>query len=277
MGAKGATWLWRLGKAGLQQGAVSAAADPLVQGLNVKAGVQDEYDPARTAVAAGTGVVTGAAARSMADVLGAGAADHAPAAGRVDDPRFHRSIVDVRGERSPPEFPDAQTTTSNGGGLVRVEAAALPTLKSSLRTQFARALAGSPRALDRLIIGEVSPEGIVRINAALKAAGIDLDVSGFRHTVDASEARHVVKKHGDPAREGRRGQLAITGEDWAMIPEILARPDTISASLAKRGRLPSLVYEKRVDGYVLYVEEIRTGVRTFAAKTIYKKKIAERE
>jgi hypothetical protein len=70
MGAKGATWLWRLGKAGLQQGAVTAATDPLVQGLNVRAGVQDESDPARTAVAAGTGVVTGAAARSMAEVLG---------------------------------------------------------------------------------------------------------------------------------------------------------------------------------------------------------------
>ena len=41
--------------------------------------------------------------------------------------------------------------------------------------------------------------------------------------------------------------------------------------------LPGLVYEKRVNGHVMYVEEVRTGARTFAAKTMYKKKIAEGE
>jgi hypothetical protein len=276
MGAKGATWLWRLGKAGLQQGAVSAATDPVVQGLNIQAGVQGEYDPARTAVAAGTGAVTGAAARSTAEVLGAGAAGHAPAAGHADDPRFDRSIVDVRGERPPVEIPDAQTTSSRGSALVRIDPEALPTLKNSLRTQFTRALAGPPRTLDRLIIGEVSPEGAVRINAALKSIGVDLDVADFRHTVDASEARHVVVRHSDKAREARRSQLPITMEDWAMIPDILANPDAVSGSVTKGG-LPGLVFEKRTNGYVLYVEEVRTGARTFAAKTMFKRRIAEEE
>ena len=55
VGAKGASMLWRLAKAGLQQGAVSAAIDPVVQALNMKAGVQDEYDPVRTGVASATG------------------------------------------------------------------------------------------------------------------------------------------------------------------------------------------------------------------------------
>ncbi len=35
VGAKGASLLWRLAKAGLQQGAVGAAVDPVVQGLNI--------------------------------------------------------------------------------------------------------------------------------------------------------------------------------------------------------------------------------------------------
>jgi Large polyvalent protein-associated domain 3 len=70
VGAKGATWLARLLKAGLQQGAVTAATDPAVQALNIRAGVQDEYDPWRIAIASGLGFVTGATAKSAAEVLG---------------------------------------------------------------------------------------------------------------------------------------------------------------------------------------------------------------
>jgi len=70
VGAKAATLPWRLAKAGLQQGAVNVATDPAVQGLNMMAGVQDEYDPVRTATNAGLGLVTGAAARSAAEGLG---------------------------------------------------------------------------------------------------------------------------------------------------------------------------------------------------------------
>ena len=70
VGAKGVTWLARAIRAGLQQGAVNAATDPVVQGLNMRAGVRDEYDPWRTAAAGATGFVTGAAIKSAADVLG---------------------------------------------------------------------------------------------------------------------------------------------------------------------------------------------------------------
>ena len=70
VGAKGASLLWRLAKGGLQQGAAKLAIDPGVQGLNIKAGVQEEYDPLRTAMGAGLGFVTGAAAKSAAEVLG---------------------------------------------------------------------------------------------------------------------------------------------------------------------------------------------------------------
>jgi hypothetical protein len=70
VGAKGASLLWRLAKAGLQQAAANVAIDPVVQGLNIKAGVQDEPDPLRTAMGAGLGFVTGAGARSAANAFG---------------------------------------------------------------------------------------------------------------------------------------------------------------------------------------------------------------
>jgi hypothetical protein len=70
VGAKGATWLGRAVKAGLQQGAVNAATDPIVQGLNINAGAQEKFDEWRPAIAGALGFVTGAAARSAAAALG---------------------------------------------------------------------------------------------------------------------------------------------------------------------------------------------------------------
>jgi hypothetical protein len=70
VGAKGGTWLARLLKAGLQQGAMTAATDPAVRALNIRAGVQDEYDPGRTAIAGATGFVTGAGVKSAVEALG---------------------------------------------------------------------------------------------------------------------------------------------------------------------------------------------------------------
>jgi hypothetical protein len=85
LGAKGATWLLRALKAGLQQGAVNAATDPIVQRLNVNAGVQDRYDPWRTAIAGGTGFLTGATAKSLAEGLSRlGVRPHPAAAGEAN-------------------------------------------------------------------------------------------------------------------------------------------------------------------------------------------------
>jgi hypothetical protein len=97
LGAKGATWLWRALKSGLQQGAVNAATDPIVQRLNVNAGVQDQYDPRRTAIAGGAGFLTGATAKSLAEGLSRlSVRPHSAAAGEA-----HRSAIFARQEPAP--------------------------------------------------------------------------------------------------------------------------------------------------------------------------------
>jgi hypothetical protein len=70
LGAKGATSLGRIAKAGLQQGAINAAVDPAVQGLDITAGAQDEYDPGRTLDAAAFGALFGGGAKLGAEALG---------------------------------------------------------------------------------------------------------------------------------------------------------------------------------------------------------------
>jgi hypothetical protein len=56
-------------KAGLQQGAVNAATDPIIQGLNIGARAQDQFDPLRTATAGGTALVTGATGKALAEAF----------------------------------------------------------------------------------------------------------------------------------------------------------------------------------------------------------------
>jgi hypothetical protein len=118
VGAKGASLLWRLLKAGLQQSAFNAAVDPTVQGLNIKAGVQDEYDPVRTVVAGGLGIATGAAAKSANEALGRWSARrHATTTNLgADDPRFRQETADAHGELPAIEAEHRPFSTNNPDG-----------------------------------------------------------------------------------------------------------------------------------------------------------------
>lgn len=57
--AKGASWTARTMWAGVQQGIISGATDPVIQMLNIDAGVQKEYEPWQTVGAVGFGAVLG--------------------------------------------------------------------------------------------------------------------------------------------------------------------------------------------------------------------------
>jgi len=70
LGAKGANSLSRIVKAGLQQGAVNAVTDPAVQGLNIGAGAQDAYDPARARDAAIFGALFGSGSKLGTEAIG---------------------------------------------------------------------------------------------------------------------------------------------------------------------------------------------------------------
>lgn len=104
---------------------------------------------------------------------------------------------------------------------------------------------------------------------AFKEAGID--VSGYTHVIDNSAIRHILKSHGDPKKERARGQLPITEDDIARLPEIVLNPDFVeSGGLTNRGR-DAIVYAKRLeDGRILIVEEARTRKGQLAVASMWK-------
>ena len=59
--------------------------------------------------------------------------------------------------------------------------------------------------------------------------GISID-SDYVHSVENTAILHNQKKHGNPATEAKRGQIAIIEEDYLLIPDILENYDNIEKS-----------------------------------------------
>ena len=105
--------------------------------------------------------------------------------------------------------------------------------------------------------------------ARIKSA-TGIDVSGHSHAVDNYALRHINKEHGNAESEKLRGQLPVTREDIARLPEITANPDKIEhAGETKLGR-EGIRYTKQLDGRTVVVEEVRTKAKLLVPVSIQK-------
>jgi hypothetical protein len=88
-----------------------------------------------------------------------------------------------------------------------------------------------------------------------------LDVSGCVHSAAKSEVNHILSRHG-LGKEWRKDHLPVTEDDFAMVPEIVAKPDS-SKLLPRRprDRNDHIQHQKRINGHIFVVEEVRKGGR----------------
>ncbi len=93
------------------------------------------------------------------------------------------------------------------------------------------------------------------------------------HTIIGSAVNHTLNRHGE-GNEKLEAQLPVTDADIERIPEIIANPDEIRRGFERTtGNLnDTIVYQKRINGHVLIVEEVRTGRRKLAFHTMRKAK-----
>jgi len=98
-----------------------------------------------------------------------------------------------------------------------------------------------------------------------------LDLGGFRRFLDDQAINHILNEHGDAVVEGRLGQLPVTLEDIALIPQVVSTPDRVSHGGRTRRHLDAVLYEKRINGFLCCVEEVREGTGLLAVKTLYKR------
>lgn len=79
-----------------------------------------------------------------------------------------------------------------------------------------------------------------------------IDVSGYTAVLPGSSVQHIFKNHGSEATESPRGQRAVTDSDIALIPRVLAEPDSVvlSGDTDAFGRQVLLFSKQIGDNYV---------------------------
>ena len=100
------------------------------------------------------------------------------------------------------------------------------------------------------------------------------DFTGFQHHVDESAVRHVLKEHGDPQLEARRGQIPVTREDFALLPQITDPSAAMVESAGESNGLPLIRYTRQIGDTFYVVEEVRRRRKRLALKTMYKTRAA---
>ncbi len=119
----------------------------------------------------------------------------------------------------------------------------------------------------RLALGYVDETAA---RAIREATGVD--TRGMFHVLDTYAINHINKTHGAPIIEEPRGQIAVTDDDYEMIPSVLAAPDRIINAGKSHQGLDVLCFVKQVNGTIFVVEEVRAAKNTLSIVTMWKKK-----
>jgi len=109
-------------------------------------------------------------------------------------------------------------------------------------------------------------------NAALIKGQTGIDLAGYERTLDNYGVRHTIKKHGNELAEAPRGQIAVTADDFDLIPLITSEPDRVFLDGKNKVGRDVIVYTKLIDGVgYRYVEEIRNKGKRVALDSLRKK------
>ena len=114
--------------------------------------------------------------------------------------------------------------------------------------------------------------GSVR-NGAEIAHAAGFPVTGFVIVLENGTVRHTLRRHGDPATDGKRGQLAVTEDDLVRMAQLLCEFDSVEAADSTKQGTPQARFRKRL-GSVDYevFAEVRRAAKQIAFKTMMKRR-----
>lgn len=97
-----------------------------------------------------------------------------------------------------------------------------------------------------------------------------VDVRGFDYRITPDAVRHIMYKHGSQGSEAKRGQRALTAEDFAQLPLILSSPDSIDGPEQSAIRETLVRFTKVIGGerYTVMLA-INRNWRSMALKTMF--------
>jgi len=167
-----------------------------------------------------------------------------------------------------PTVANAMAQAAGSPATVADPQAAITTAKERLKPVVAAGMQPHAPARKRTVqaqIMDIHPEQAKAISkVAGKGSGRPL-----YHVVDEDFVRKVLKDHGDPQAETERGNLPVTPDDFDLIPEVLAAPDSITKDQGKDG--PAMVFAKRFNGHMVYVATGPNKQGRLRSKTMWKR------
>lgn len=190
-------------------------------------------------------------------------------------------LVDARGttyEQQQAAYRGAVPRLKNENGLLSLTEQEKVNLSSGAKNkvvstfqdavQFVRNALANKASVERAYMGKV-PESTAR--RVMQETGTD--ISGYNAVLSSDNVRHIIKRHGDPILETARGQVMVTAEDIALIPEVLAAPDAVylSGKTDSRGR-PVIVFEKLIGDNFVTMQAVSDGTHSIQTDTIFKQK-----
>lgn len=99
-----------------------------------------------------------------------------------------------------------------------------------------------------------------------------LDVKGWTHGIDEAAVRHIIKRHGDPQKEAKMGQIAVTKQDIEQIETVINSPDSVEyGGINDRGN-ETLIIKKTLGDKTICIQELRTGNKKLSVVSMYIKK-----
>lgn len=99
-----------------------------------------------------------------------------------------------------------------------------------------------------------------------------VDVENYNLSFRSDTAKHIIKQHGNAKTEAKRGQVAVTEEDFQKIPQIVSEFDDVYLSGNSQEGKPSLTFEKEIDNIYYVVNYVSDKHHNLEVQTMYKQK-----
>lgn len=97
------------------------------------------------------------------------------------------------------------------------------------------------------------------------------EIAGCSRSFSVSSVKHIRTQHRDTKIEASRGQIAVTENDIACIPDIVTSYDAVRSDLRTEQGAKRIAYAKRVgDGALVYIEGVSRKRQDLRGVTMWK-------
>ena len=115
----------------------------------------------------------------------------------------------------------------------------------------------------RLFVGKIS-----KTTAKSILDQTDVYTYGKSIVLTSDDIRHIFDHHGSAFSEGKRGQIAITADNFDSVLRTIMEPDTVKPEVDKSGAI-SLVFKKEVNGNVTAVTVVSEKKKALSLKSAW--------